>query len=153
MIDGAGLLEHWASLGEDDEVWDTTHVEARSELGVTLRVDLEDDRLAGHVCGDALDLWGNHAAGAAPRRPKVHEHGDAGVGGDVVEARGIDLEWFGERRQLGLAGAATTRVREVLGRDAVGDSTGGADAEHASNVSIAEAQSSTVRRSRARIAR
>jgi hypothetical protein len=125
----AGLLRDWTSPGKNDEIGYATHVVTRGNLGVLLRIDLEHDSLAGHVCGRARDFRGGHAAGSAPIRPEIDEYGDLSIPNDLIEQCVIGCQGFSDGRQGHLTGSATARAGKILGRDAVFLSAIGADAD------------------------
>src|SRR5262249_56418470 len=70
-IDEARPLEHDVSVLQDDEVRDALHAVPGRHRGEALRVDLEDDGLAGHLLRDPGDLGCGAPAGRAPRGPEV----------------------------------------------------------------------------------
>jgi hypothetical protein len=128
-VDEAGLLLDEAAVREDGEVGDAAHVVAGGELRVGFGVDLEDEAAAGDFACGVLDVRGGHAAGTTPGGPEVDEHGDAGVGDDVVEERGVGGDGLGDGRERLLAGAAAAGVGEVSCGDAVFGAAAGAGAD------------------------
>ncbi len=77
---------------------------------MSLGVDLEDDRFPGHILGRARHFRRRRAAGTAPRRPEVHQHGNGRVFDDVVEENRIRRERFRDRGKLRFTRAATACV-------------------------------------------
>src|SRR5690606_19851314 len=61
-----------------DEQPEAPHLVARGARLAGVDAELHDLDPARVVAGEALDHWGDHAAGRAPGRPEVDEHGDGG---------------------------------------------------------------------------
>jgi hypothetical protein len=65
-----------------------------SKFGITLRVHLDYDGSADHIRSRASNLWSRHPAGAAPFRPEIDQHWNAGALCYFVELLGIDFQRF-----------------------------------------------------------
>src|SRR5689334_1285644 len=109
-VDETRLLHHDAPVLQHDEVRDALHAVARRERGRALRVDLQDDRLAGHLLRDPRDLGRGAPAGRAPCGPEVDEHRDGRLADDLVECRLVGVDRLRDRRERHLAAAATALV-------------------------------------------
>src|SRR6185437_266495 len=118
-VDDAGLLLDEAALREDGEVRDAAHVVTSSELRVGFGVDLEDDAAPRDLACGALHVRRSHAAGTAPRCPEVDKHGNVCIVDDVVEARDVGGDGFGDRRERLFAVAAAAGVSEMRRGNAV----------------------------------
>src|SRR5690606_20823351 len=70
---------------EHDQRGDAHHVEAASDLGVVVDVQLGDGELAGLLRGDLVEDGGDHLARPAPLGPEVDEDGLAGAGDHLVK--------------------------------------------------------------------
>ena len=138
-VHGARLLSHDIPSREHDEIRDTLHVVTACQSRLSFGIDLQDHDLARELLRRTLHLRGNHATGAAPRCPKIHEHGNGCVSGDVIEFVGADRQWLAEGRQIALATATMAPVRQVPGGNAVLDSTVGTRADHRMNVRTRQA--------------
>src|SRR5215471_15212397 len=113
MVHKACSLRHKPALIQHDKIGDTTNVESRSQLGITLRVDLDDDGVARHPHRHACDLGRRHAAGSAPVCPEVYEYRNPRVMHDVVELLRIDFHRLINRPKRSLAGSAPAAIRNV----------------------------------------
>src|SRR5688572_11566522 len=130
VADDAGVLVDDETALEDEEVRDALDAVLAGELRMPVRVDLEDERAAGHGRGHTRDLRCRGAAGAAPRRPEIHEHGHGRVSPDVLEQFHVGGDGFRDRTDGRLALAAARRRREVRGADAVLLTTGWTGTNH-----------------------
>ncbi len=74
MIYQSGLLQNGTAFVEHYKVRNTAHLVTCCEVRVSLSVYLQYDRTASHAGSGLCHLWGGHAAGSAPRGPKVHQH-------------------------------------------------------------------------------
>src|SRR5262245_2546293 len=119
MVYHPRLLNHGTALVEDRKIGNAAHVESGRELGMAVRVHLDDHGLAGHVRGRAGNLRRCHLTGRAPFRPEVDQYGNARVLHDVVELLRVNLERFVHRRQRSLARAAAAAIGQVVCRGAV----------------------------------
>jgi hypothetical protein len=114
-----GLLEDRAAAREHDEVGYAADLKARRELGVSVRIDFQDQRLARHIGGGACYFGRGGAAGTAPFSPEVDQDWYFGILDDVVEESRIDREWRIQGWKWIFAGAAAPGVGEVFGGDAI----------------------------------
>src|SRR5205085_7149139 len=64
---------------EEDERRDALDAVALRDLRVVVNVELDDRGAARVLLRDGLDRRRKHAAGRAPLRPEVHEHGAVGL--------------------------------------------------------------------------
>src|SRR6266545_2501048 len=96
-----------------------------SDRRVDIRVDLDDQDLAGVARRDLADLGGHGPAGAAPGSPEVDQHRYAALAEHPVELTPlIDRHRLGRRRQLGPTGAAARRLPQPGPQHAVLLATG-----------------------------
>jgi len=119
MIDQSGLLVHKASTGKNREVWDTSNVIASRQLGMRLRIDFENNGLAGQVCGGACHFWGGHTARAAPCCPKIDQDRHTCVLNDIVEKLGIRRQRLIERWNRILTIAAAAGIGKMMRGNAI----------------------------------
>lgn len=114
MTDDSGLLANELAAREDSEVWNSSNVESSRQLLMLVRIDLEDDGMAGHVGGCARNLWRRCPAWSAPLSPEIDKHRNPGTLNDLIEQFVVRLQRFIGRRQRSFTCAATACVREVL---------------------------------------
>jgi|ERR1700733_5059271 len=114
VTDDSGLLADKFAARENSEVWNSSNVESSRQLLMLVRIDLEDDGMAGHVVGCARNLWRRSPAGSAPLSPEIDKNRNFRTSNNLVEQFVVRLQGFIDRRQRGLACAATACVREVL---------------------------------------
>jgi hypothetical protein len=119
VIDDSGLLFDELAGGEDGEVRDASYRVPRGQVLIFIGVDFEDDSVACHFLCRARNFRCGGATGTAPVGPEVDQNRDAGTLNDLVEESGVDLQGFIERWKLIFARAASTGVREVIGREAI----------------------------------
>ena len=115
----ACLLELQPAAREHGEVRNALDVVPRCELRVPLGVNLEDDGPSGEIAGGLLYVRRGHAARTAPGRPEIHQHGNLAVTNDLIKLRRADLDGLSHRWQGRLARAASSRVGNVLRRNAI----------------------------------
>ena len=85
---GADRLRGDLSVAVEHHVRDAAHTGALRQYGLVVDVDLADLDGPGALGRDLLDHGAEHAAGSAPRRPVVHDHGHVG-GEDLLVEVGL----------------------------------------------------------------
>src|SRR5512146_1625650 len=123
MADNAGLLRDHAAIPEDEKVRNPAHIESACKIGVTFRIDFQNDGPACHVRCSPCNLGRGHAAWPAPRRPEVDQHRHARMLSDFLEQLRISLQRLCQRWQCGLAGATSPAFAEMLRRHPILPST------------------------------
>jgi len=113
MVDDTRLLIYRTAFIQNEEIRYAADVESIGELRIVLRIDLEDDGLACHVCRSASDLWRCHAARPTPCRPEIYEYRNSGVIDGFIKQSRIGFERLIDRRQGGFASSAAACVCEV----------------------------------------
>jgi len=116
MIDQSCLLHSQTPPVKDGEIWNAAHVVASSQVRVLFGIDFQHDSLARHFPGGPCDLRRRHAAGTAPRRPEIHQHGHPRVGDDLIEFLAVNRERLIDSRNRRLASAALPCISQVFGR-------------------------------------
>jgi hypothetical protein len=114
VTDDSGLLVDEFAAREDSEVWNSSNVESSRQLLMLVRIDLEDDGMAGHIGGCARNLWRRSPAGSAPLSPEIDKHRNLRTLNDLVEQFIVRLQRFIDRWERSFTCAATACVREVL---------------------------------------
>ena len=90
---GAYLLVYYLAVLEHKQRRDAADAEFGRSLGVGVHVDFANDGFAFVLAGQLFYHRPNHAAGAAPLRPEVHEDWLVGVD-DFVEVGVGDFDCF-----------------------------------------------------------
>src|SRR5271166_3540284 len=104
---------------KDGEVWNATHIEPSSQVRIPLRIYLEHDRLSAHLCSSAQNLRSCHPARTTPGGPEIDQHRDARLLDDLVEQLRIYFQRLTNGTQRCFAGSAPSRIRKMLGGNAV----------------------------------
>src|SRR4029077_20212525 len=119
VVDQPGLLRYWSTGIEDDKVRYAANIEAGRQLGIALRVNLDDDGTASHIRCCAGDFRCGHLTRTTPCRPEIDQYGDACVLRDFVELLEVDFQRFVHRRQRGLTCSATPGFSKMFCRNPI----------------------------------
>ncbi len=136
MVGCAGLTHYDFVVPEHCERWNTSYPVACGECGGIVDVHLQHDRATGHLFGRPLDVGRNRSTWTAPFGPKINENRDSSTSYNRVEASHVHIDWFVNRVEGGLTGAALSGVGKVLWRHSVLALTGGADSDHVFSLSL-----------------
>jgi hypothetical protein len=95
---------------KDDEIGNRPHAKSRGEAGVRFRVDFEHKSPPLHFASEFVNFRSGHPARAAPRCPKVDQHGYFGGGNDGIEQVFVGLNGCMRWWESGFAFSATAGV-------------------------------------------
>jgi hypothetical protein len=123
MLHQSRLLRDEMAAVKNGEVGNATHIEARGQFRVTLGIHLDNDRTSRHVRSGSRHFRSGRPARAAPGCPKIDQHWDASLLGDLVEQLGIYFERLGCGTQWNFTNPAASRIRKVVSGDAILTST------------------------------
>jgi hypothetical protein len=114
----AGLARHFAAAAEQDQRGDAADAVARAQVRLGVGVHLRQAQLRFQLRGGGLEVRRHAAAGPAPRRPEVDQHGQA-AGADVaVETGFVQRERLAGEQRL-VAAPAGRRLAELVARHAL----------------------------------
>jgi hypothetical protein len=111
----ASLTRHLETVSEQHHGWDRSDTKTTSQAGNLFGVYLCQNELTGRFLRHFPELRRHHFAWAAPRRPKIHQHGHCRSAYQRVKNEIIvNIDRFTDRPEFRLTLAASENFAEAF---------------------------------------